>query len=84
MLTSACAHYPVANGTAPFEMGARCTTKPTPESSCEMRIVAKAAGVRNFAETLTCTERRAALQKVRGVIQTNGIYQFAACRAARR
>jgi hypothetical protein len=84
MLTSMGVHSPVANGTASFEVGARCMTKPMPESSCEMSIVAKATGVRNFAEMLTCTERRPAFEKVRGVIQTNGIYQFAACRAARR
>jgi hypothetical protein len=77
MLTSVSAHYPVANGTAFFEAGARCMTKPMPESSCEMSIVAKAAGVRNFSEMMTCTERRPAFQKVRGVIQPNGIYQFA-------
>jgi hypothetical protein len=82
MLTST--HHPVAKGSAPFEVGARCTTKPMPESSCEMSIVAKAASVRNFAETLTCTERRPAFQKVRSLIQTNGIYQFAASTAARR
>ena len=82
MLTST--HYPVAKGTASFEVGARCMTKPTPESSCEMSIVAKAADVRNFAEMLTCTEKRPAFQKVRSLIQTNGIYQFTACTAARR
>jgi hypothetical protein len=54
-------------------MGARRTTEPTPESSCEMSIVAKAAGVRDFAEMLTRTERGPALQQVRGVIQTHGI-----------
>ena len=83
MLTSTRAHYPVANGTAPFDVGSRCMTKPMPESSCKMSIVAKATGVRNFAEMLTGTDRRPAFQKVRGVIQTNGIYQFAAGRAAR-
>jgi len=84
MLTSTGARHPVAGGTASFEVGARCTTKPMPESSCEMSIVAKAAGVRNLPERLTCTERRPAFQKVRGMIQTNAIYQFAACTAARR
>jgi hypothetical protein len=63
MLTSTCAHYPVANGTASFEVGALCMTKPMPESSCEMSIVAKAAGVRNFAEMLTCNERGPAGQR---------------------
>jgi hypothetical protein len=47
--------------------------KPMPKFSCEMSIVAKAAGVRNLAERLTCIERRPAIQKVRGVIQTNTI-----------
>jgi hypothetical protein len=84
MLTNAGTHYPLANGTASFEVGARCMTKPIPESSREMSIVAKAASVRDFAEMLTCTERSPAFQKVRGVIQANGIYQFAACTAARR
>jgi hypothetical protein len=56
MLTSRCARHPVANGTASFEAGARSMTKPMPESSHEMSIVAKPAGARNFAEMLTCTE----------------------------
>ena len=72
MLSSAGAHYPGPNGTASLQVGARCVTKPIPESSCKMGIVAKAAGVRDFAEMLTRTERRPAFQKVRGVIQTNG------------
>ena len=71
-------HYPVAKETAPFDMGARCMTKPTPESSRKMGIIAKYAGIRNFAEMLTCTEKHPAFQKLRGPIQTNGIYQFAA------
>jgi hypothetical protein len=48
-------------------------TEPIPKSSCEMGIVAKAAGVRDFTEMLTCTERRPAFQQVRGVLQTTGI-----------
>ena len=71
-------------GDRPFDMGARCMTKPMPKSSCKMSIIAKAAGIRNFAERLTCTEKRPAFQKLRGLIQTNGIYQFAAGTAARR
>jgi hypothetical protein len=59
-------------------------TKPLPESLGEMSVVAKAAGIRNLAQMLICTERRPASQEVRGVIQTNGIYHFAARRAARR
>ena len=84
MLTITRAHYPVADGIAPFDVGTRCVTKPMPESSCKMSIVAKAGGLRNFAEMLTCPDRCPAFQKVRGVIQTKGIYQFAAGRAARR
>jgi hypothetical protein len=84
MLTSTGAHYPVATGTASFGVNSRRMTKPMLKFSCEMNIVAKAAGVRNLAERLTCMERRPAIQKVRGMIQTNRIYQFAARRAARR
>jgi hypothetical protein len=45
-------------------------TKPMPESFCKMSIIAKAAGIRNSAERLTCTEKRPAFQKLRGLIQT--------------
>ena len=84
MLTGTGEHFPGAISTARFEMGTRGMTKSMPESSCEMGIVTKAAGVRDFAEMRTSTERRPASQKVRGAVQTNGIYQFAACTAARR
>ena len=84
MLSSAGAQYPGPNGTASFHVGARRMTEPIPESSCEMGVVAKAAGVRDFAEMLTCSVRRPACQQARGVVQTNGIDQFAACAAARR
>ena len=47
------------------------------KSPREMRVVAKAAGVRDFAERLACLQRRAAMQKARSVI-------FAAGRATRR
>ena len=59
-------------------------TKPIPESSCEMGIVTKSAGVRDFAEMLTCSVRPPVFQQARGVVQTNGIDQFAAGAAARR
>jgi hypothetical protein len=68
MLINIGAHCRGADGPASFAVGARCMTKPIPESSCEMSIVAKAAGVRNFAEMLASAERRPAFQKVRGVI----------------
>jgi hypothetical protein len=73
MLTGTGELYPGAISTTRFEMATRGMTKPIPESSCEMGIVAKAAGVRDFAEMLTFTERRPTFQKLRGVIQTNGI-----------
>ena len=50
--------------------------QPIPESSCEMGIVAKAAGVRDFAEMLTCSVRRPACQQARGVVQMNGMEGF--------
>jgi hypothetical protein len=51
-------------------------TKTTPKLSCEMSVVAEAAGVRNLAERLTCIQRRAAIQKVCGLIQeyTNSLH----------
>ena len=76
MLSSAGAHYPGPNSTASLQVGARCVTKPIPESSCEMGIVAKAAGVRGFAEMLTCSVRRPACQQARGVVQMNGMEGF--------
>ena len=73
MLTSTCALYPVANGTARFYVGARRVTEPMTKLSCEMSIVAEAAGIGDLAEMLTCADRCPAFQKVRGAIQTNGI-----------
>jgi hypothetical protein len=73
-----------AQSTGARYVGSRRMTKPMPKFPREMSIVAKAAGVRNLAERLTRIERRPAIQKVCGMIQTNRIYQFAARRAARR
>jgi hypothetical protein len=47
-----------------------------------MRVVAKAADVGDFAESLACVQQRPALQKALGVIQTKRVYEFAAGRAA--
>ena len=52
--------------------------------ACKMGVVAKAASVRDLAERLACLQRRAAMQKARGVIQTKRVNEFAAGRAARR
>src|SRR4029077_16897072 len=51
--------------------------------ACEMRVVPKATGVGNLAQRLVCSQRRPAVQKARGMIQTKRIYEFAAGRAAR-
>src|SRR3984893_11618966 len=62
----------------------RRTARSMAKFSCKMSVVAKAAGVGNLAERLARIERRPAKQKVRGMIQANGIHQFAARRAALR
>ena len=80
MLTSTCAHYPIANGTASFEVGARCMTKPMPEPSCEMSIVAKAAGTGNLAKRLSLAWTT--IQEVCGVIQTTRIDELSARKSA--
>src|SRR5262249_24482500 len=54
------------------------------KSPREMGVVAKAAGVRDLAERLACPQRRAAMQKARGVIQTKRVNEFAAGRATHR
>src|SRR5262245_26486307 len=54
------------------------------KSSREMGVVAKTTGVRDLAERLACLQRRAAMQKARGVIQTKRVNEFAAGRATRR
>src|SRR5262245_52899125 len=54
------------------------------KSPREMGVVAKAAGVRDIAERLACLQRRAAMQKARGVIQTKRVNEFAAGRATHR
>jgi hypothetical protein len=78
MLTSTRAHYPVPNGTTPFDAGARCMTKPMPKLSCEVSIVAKATGVRDLAQRLVCSQRCSAIHKARGVVQTKRVYEFTA------
>src|SRR6516165_12097265 len=54
------------------------------KSPRKMGVVAKAAGVRDLAERLACLQRRAAMQKARGLIQTKRVIEFAASRATRR
>jgi hypothetical protein len=50
--------------------GRRRVAEPMAKFSCEMSVVAKAAGVGDLAERLACAQQRPALQKTRGVIQT--------------
>jgi hypothetical protein len=65
-------------------MGAWRVAEPMAKFACEMSVVAKAAGVGDVAERLACAQRRSAMQKVRGVIQTKRIDEFTAGRAALR
>src|SRR5215471_18460515 len=69
-----------------FSFGATAwrVAEPMAKSPREMGVVAKAAGVRDLAETLACLQRRAAMQKARSVIQTKRVNEFAAGRATRR
>ena len=56
MLTSTCAPYPAANGTASFDVGAWGVTEPTTKLSREMGVVAKAAGVGDLTQGLLCSQ----------------------------
>jgi hypothetical protein len=40
----------------------------------EMGVIAKATGEGDLAQRLACSQRRPAMQKVRGVIQTERVY----------
>ena len=77
MLTTR-ARYPAANGTASFDVGAWGVTEPMTKLSCEVSIVAKAAGVRDLAQRLVCSQRCSAIHKARGVVQTKRVYEFTA------
>ena len=67
-----------------FDATAWRVAEPMAKSPREMGVVAKAAGIRDLAERLACLQRRASMQKARGVIQTKRVNEFAAGRAARR
>src|ERR1700724_2253253 len=83
-LISTGAHRSVAGATMPSRVGAWHATKPMVKSSCEMGVVAKAAGVGDLDQRLTRSQRRPALQKARSVIQTKRVYELTAGRAALR
>jgi hypothetical protein len=61
---------------------ARRITKSMAKFSCEMRIVAKAAGISDLVERLTCIQQRTAMQQMPGMVQSNRIDEFAAGGAA--
>src|ERR1700737_5611473 len=58
--------------------------EPMAKFAREMGVIAKATGEGDLAQRLACSQRRPAMQKVRGVIQTKRVYEFAAGRSARR
>src|ERR1700716_3002525 len=63
-------------------VGARRATESMAKFSGEICIVANAAGVGNLAGRLARFERRPAVERARGGIQTKQIYEFTAGRAA--
>src|ERR1700743_1652180 len=64
--------------------GARCGAETLSESARKMRVVAKAAGVGNIAERVTCLHQCAAFDQMRRMIETERAYVVAARRAADR
>ena len=61
--------------------GARRGAETPAEAARKMRVVAKAAGVGNIAEWLTCLHQRAAFDQTRRMIQTGRTYVVTACRS---
>ena len=57
--------------------------EPMAKFAREMGVIAKATGEGDLAQRLACSQRRPAMQKVRGVIQTKRVYEFATGRIAR-
>src|ERR1700754_1485047 len=66
----------------PCSDGARRGAETLAESARKMRVIAKAAGVGNIAERLTCLHQRAAFDQMRRMIQTERRYVVPACRPA--
>src|ERR1700722_7300546 len=64
--------------------GARRGTETLAESAGKMGVIAKAAGVGNLTERLTCLHRRAAFDETRRPIQTARGYVIPACRPGDR
>jgi hypothetical protein len=78
------AHGSIAGALTMSGMRARRIAEPMAEFSCEMRIVAKAAGISDLAERLARPKQCAPVQKVRGTIQAKRIDELAAGRATLR
>jgi len=70
------------NSTLRVGVGARRVTEPMAKFSCEMRVVAKAAGVGDRADRLAHAQQLPAIEKVCGVSQTQRIDEFGAGQAA--
>src|ERR1700753_591298 len=68
----------------PCADGARRGAETPAESARKVRVIAKAAGVGNIAERLTCLHQRAALDKTRRMIQTERRYIVTTRRPAGR
>src|ERR1700754_5101138 len=68
----------------PCSDGARRGAEALAESARKIRVIAKAAGVGNIAERLTCLHQRATLDQMRCMIQTKRRYIMTACRPAGR
>jgi len=58
--------------------------EPMAKFAREMGVIAKATGEGDLAQRLACSQRRPAMQQLRGVIQTKRVDEFAAGRSARR
>src|SRR5882757_8722864 len=52
--------------------------------SCEMRVVAKAAGVGDRTDRLLCAQQLAAFERARGLVQAKRIDEIGAGKAAQR
>ena len=58
--------------------------EPVTKLARKICIVGKAAGIGDLAERLACAQQFSAVQKARGVIQTNRMYEMTAGGVSRR
>src|SRR5258708_11043951 len=64
-------------------MSSRRMTEPTTELSCEMRVVAEAAGISDLADGQPGVQQGAAMQQTRSMIQTDRMYEVCVRRISR-